>query len=241
GDRGHALVDAVAGRRGPAGTHAHREPARQPRWRGRRARRPGRDPRPRGADAPRRRHRARRGGRLGAMSERVLISTHDLPLAGRLRSGFEREGYRVELVTPDEEIGHEKEAVLLVLTGTGGREGPGRLHEQARARRHLPVFAVASEEALPPALRPGFDEVFARSVPVEDIGLVGRSVIERRRLRRLTGIVGETDAMQQVLERVVQIAPVRSTVLVTGESGTGKELVARGIHLLSPRRHKPFI
>ncbi len=175
------------------------------------------------------------------MSERVLISTHDLPLAGRLRSGFEREGYRVELVTPDEEIGHEKEAALLVLTGTRGREGPGRLHEQARARRHLPVFAVASEEALPPALRPGFDEVFARSVPVEDIVLVGRSVIERRRLRRLTGIVGETDAMQQVLERVVQIAPVRSTVLVTGESGTGKELVARGIHLLSPRRHKPFI
>jgi DNA-binding NtrC family response regulator len=44
-----------------------------------------------------------------------------------------------------------------------------------------------------------------------------------------------------VLERVVQIAPVDSTVLVTGESGTGKELVARGIHALSPRRHRPFI
>jgi transcriptional regulator with PAS, ATPase and Fis domain len=34
---------------------------------------------------------------------------------------------------------------------------------------------------------------------------------------------------------------VNATVLVTGESGTGKELVARGIHALSPRRHKPFI
>jgi DNA-binding NtrC family response regulator len=44
-----------------------------------------------------------------------------------------------------------------------------------------------------------------------------------------------------VLERVVQIAPVAATVLVTGESGTGKELVARGLHALSPRRHRPFI
>jgi transcriptional regulator with PAS, ATPase and Fis domain len=60
-------------------------------------------------------------------------------------------------------------------------------------------------------------------------------------LRRVTGIVGETDGMHQVLERVVQIAPVAATVLVTGESGTGKELVARGIHALSPRRHKAFI
>jgi transcriptional regulator with PAS, ATPase and Fis domain len=53
--------------------------------------------------------------------------------------------------------------------------------------------------------------------------------------------VGETDAMKEVLERVVQFAPVASTVLITGESGTGKELVARGIHHLSSRRHKPFI
>jgi len=53
--------------------------------------------------------------------------------------------------------------------------------------------------------------------------------------------VGETDAMKEALERVVQIAPVQATVLVTGESGTGKELVARGIHALSPRRHRPFI
>jgi DNA-binding NtrC family response regulator len=47
--------------------------------------------------------------------------------------------------------------------------------------------------------------------------------------------------MREVTERVVQIAPVNSTVLITGESGTGKERVARGIHALSPRRHKPFI
>ncbi|HEX2166097.1 MAG TPA: sigma-54 dependent transcriptional regulator, partial [Longimicrobiales bacterium] len=74
-----------------------------------------------------------------------------------------------------------------------------------------------------------------------DVVLVGRRLIDRGRLRRVTGIVGETDPMIETLERVVQIAPVSSTVLLTGESGTGKERVARGIHALSPRRHRPFI
>jgi len=65
--------------------------------------------------------------------------------------------------------------------------------------------------------------------------------VERRRLRALTGIAGESEPVREVLERILQIAPVSSTVLVTGESGTGKELVARGIHALSPRRHQRFI
>jgi len=71
--------------------------------------------------------------------------------------------------------------------------------------------------------------------------LLGRTLIERNRLQEVTGIKGETDAIREALERVVQIAPVQATVLVTGESGTGKELIARGIHALSPRKHKSFI
>ena len=169
----------------------------------------------------------------------VLISTHHLGRAGALRDEFSRAGYGTDLVTPDEEIRNEG-AVLLVLTGGLG-EGGGNLARQARERLKLPVFAIASGESLAPALRPGFDEVFTASTTAADVAAVGRSAIERRRLQRITGIVGETDAMREVLERVVQIAPVSSTVLVTGESGTGKELVARGIHGLSPRRHRAFI
>ena len=172
--------------------------------------------------------------------ERVLISTHDLQLAGKLREGFRKEGYGVDLVTATERLERDGDPSLLVLTG-GVEEGGGTLAEQARDVLKVPIIAVAEGDALRPALRPRFTDVFPRSAPPADIVLVGRSMIERRRLRRVTGIVGQTDAMHQVLERVVQIAPVHSTVLVTGESGTGKELVARGIHALSPRRHKPFI
>jgi len=172
--------------------------------------------------------------------ERILVSTHDLPLAGKLRAGFEREGYDVELVTPAEQLTRHDAAALLVLTG-GAEGGGGALADAARSVLRIPVLAVAAGNDVRPALRPGFDELFGRSTPAADIVLVGRGVVERRRLRRVTGIVGDTEAMHQVLERVVQIAPVGSTVLVTGESGTGKELVARGLHALSPRRHKAFI
>jgi transcriptional regulator with PAS, ATPase and Fis domain len=174
------------------------------------------------------------------MPELVLISTHDLPEAGALRDAFKDEGYATELVTPDERLSPASDAVLLVLTGVGKGDTSG-LARQARDTLEVPVFAVTSVDSLQPALRPGFDEVFERSASVADVVLVARHTIERRKLREITGIVGETDAIHQVLERVVQIAPVASTVLVTGESGTGKEMVARGIHALSPRRHKPFI
>jgi DNA-binding NtrC family response regulator len=168
----------------------------------------------------------------------VLISTHDLPRAGALREAFARAGYATELVTPDDVLS-PGQGVLLVLTG-GVQDGGGELARGAREKLEIPVFAVAGGEVLP-AVRPGFDEVFAHTISPSDVAAVGRTAIERRRLQRLTGIVGETDAIREALERVVQIAPVMATVLVTGESGTGKELVARGIHGLSPRRHKPFI
>ena len=54
------------------------------------------------------------------------------------------------------------------------------------------------------------------------------------------GIVGNDDAIQDVINIVRKIAPSNSTVLIQGESGTGKEVIARGIHRLSPRGARPF-
>ena len=54
-------------------------------------------------------------------------------------------------------------------------------------------------------------------------------------------IIGQCKAMQEVFRYIDKVAPSRATALLLGESGTGKELVARAIHLASPRQGKPFI
>jgi len=54
-------------------------------------------------------------------------------------------------------------------------------------------------------------------------------------------IIGESAALREVLEKVEQVAPMSSTVLLRGETGTGKELVAHAIHINSPREEKPFV
>jgi DNA-binding NtrC family response regulator len=173
------------------------------------------------------------------MRGRVLISTHDLPRAGAFRAGFEAEGYETDLVTPGERLKADGSAALLLLTDAVEPTEP--LARQAIEELHVPVFMIGAPVGTAPSRLSAFDEVFPTSASVDDVLLVGSRAVERMHLRSVTGIVGRTDAMRQVLERVVQIAPVDSTVLVTGESGTGKELVARGIHALSPRRHRPFI
>jgi len=55
------------------------------------------------------------------------------------------------------------------------------------------------------------------------------------------GIVGRSQALTRVLERLALVAPSEATVLVEGENGTGKELVARAIHLASRRAQKPWV
>jgi two-component system NtrC family response regulator len=56
----------------------------------------------------------------------------------------------------------------------------------------------------------------------------------------LDNMVGKSQPMMKVFEVVQQIAPTKSTVLITGDTGTGKELVAYAIHANSNRRHKLF-
>ncbi|HVS21363.1 MAG TPA: sigma-54 dependent transcriptional regulator [Pyrinomonadaceae bacterium] len=71
---------------------------------------------------------------------------------------------------------------------------------------------------------------------------------ERRSLRQAMSrevdrgaIVGRSDIMQEVFRLIEQVAPARSTILITGESGTGKELIAKALHEASPRAGRSFV
>ena len=62
-----------------------------------------------------------------------------------------------------------------------------------------------------------------------------------RHAHQFENIIGTSSAMLRVFDLVDTIAPTASTVLITGESGTGKELIARAIHVRSPRSERPFV
>ena len=78
---------------------------------------------------------------------------------------------------------------------------------------------------------------------LENKKLIDENVRLKKALENYTKIklIGTSIVFQRVLDQIQQVAPTRSTVLVTGESGTGKELIAEAIHTLSPRIGKPFV
>ncbi len=66
-----------------------------------------------------------------------------------------------------------------------------------------------------------------------------RALVDTLRLE--SELVGESPALKQIESQIRRVAATHATVLIRGESGSGKELVARAIHLSSPRRDGPFV
>lgn len=65
--------------------------------------------------------------------------------------------------------------------------------------------------------------------------------MDRESVKERFGIVGPSDALENVIDRARQVAKTDITVLLEGESGVGKELIAEVLHDLSPRRHEPIV
>jgi DNA-binding NtrC family response regulator len=170
----------------------------------------------------------------------------DLEAAVRLNAAFEAAGFDTSMVSAQDDV---KAAVLredpdLVLL-TGGLHEPAaaRLLALVRDGRVATLGLLEPTDAEPTAVtqRMGLTAAVAKPADGAETVALCRRLIERKQLQERTGILGDHPAIQEVLIKIEQMAPVSSTVLIEGESGTGKELVARAIHDLSPRRARPFI
>src|SRR6059036_3088520 len=181
------------------------------------------------------------------MPDRILITTDDLEHAVRINAGVEAAGFHTTLAhTLDEArqaLRRDPPPDCVVVTGGLHESGAAQLLTLARDRSVSTLGLVEETEpdAKGLARRLGLTGYLEKPADPAEVAATVRRLIERRKLQQHTGIIGESPAIQEVLVKIEQMAPVSATVLVEGESGTGKELVARAIHDLSPRRAKPFI
>ena len=176
----------------------------------------------------------------------VLITLADVEPAVRLNALLEAAGVTTSLVSAVDNLSAEIRRArpeLIVLTGNIADPSVRQVvRDQLWEGTAVIGLADVADPQLIERLRAiGFVDVYTKPVVTEDLVDAVKRVLERRRLAESTGLVGQSDAIREVLVRVEQMAPVSSTVLIQGESGTGKELVARAIHHLSPRRARPFI
>jgi DNA-binding NtrC family response regulator len=180
------------------------------------------------------------------MADRVLVTADDLEHAVRINAQLEASGFDTAMVTSFDdarEAVRTREPDCLVVTGALHEAGTARLLVAARERAVSTLGLVETTEPDPKDLAAaiGLTAYLEKPADAGDVVREVRRLVDRRRLQQRTGIIGESPAIQEVLVKIEQMAPVSSTVLVEGESGTGKELVAWAIHDLSPRRNKPFI
>lgn len=152
------------------------------------------------------------------------------------------------------------EAYDVVLTdlrlGTpDGMEVLRSIKEAQPASEVIVMTAYGTIESAVEAMRLGAFDYLQKPFSETELLLKVEKALERHKLRGqveafaqefrerygFDNIVGRSEAIRNLLSRVVRIAPTDVTVLITGESGTGKELIARAVHANSSRADKPFI
>ncbi|MEO2067968.1 MAG: sigma-54 dependent transcriptional regulator [Desulfurobacteriaceae bacterium] len=109
------------------------------------------------------------------------------------------------------------------------------------------ITAFASTETIKEAFELGVYDYIEKPFKLEDLRILIRNVKEKLELRKKVnedeslGLIGKSPSIERVRNTIRKIAPYDVNVLILGESGVGKEVVAKAIHLLSPRKTKPFI
>ncbi len=180
------------------------------------------------------------------MPSQILITMDDLETAVPLNAALESSGFSTSMFSSlDDARGavRRENPDLVILTGAVHESHAVQLAALARDAEisTLALLEPTDYESAERVGRLGVTETMMKPARPDEIVETARRLIERRRLQERTGIIGESAAIQEVLVKIEQMAPVSSTVLIQGESGTGKELVAKALHDLSPRRGKPFI
>jgi two-component system response regulator PilR (NtrC family) len=194
----------------------------------------------------------------------ILVCDDERSICEMLDIALRRDGHRVETVQSGQAAKNKIDGALydLIITDIkmptiDGIEVLRHAHRVSPDTSVILITAVDDYEAAVEAVKAGGASDYIRKSPglVDEIKLaINRSleklVLSKQNfaLRRdaatrnsLDNIIGSSAAMEKLKQTVRTVASTASTVLIHGESGTGKELVARAVHICSPRATQPFV
>src|SRR6476469_2645 len=192
----------------------------------------------------------------------VLIIDDEAAIRESLETLLELEGYSVEsAATADQGLSRIGERPFdlvlldLALPDRNGLELLAELHAHDPELSVIMITAYGTVENAVKAMQAGATNFVQKPWDNEKLLADVRIAVARRRaeeenvqLKRalkqrynFENIVGKSEGMLRIFDLVAQVAPSRSTILIQGESGTGKELIAKAIHMNSPRRDRPFV
>ncbi len=198
----------------------------------------------------------------GVAPASILIVDDESEIRESLQTLLELEGYRVDAAASGEDglariAGQPFDLVLLdlALPGKNGLEVLAEIRERDPQLAVIMITAYGTVEHAVNAMQAGAANFIQKPWENEKLLADVRAAIARRRIEEeniqlkralkqrynFQNIVGKSEPMLRILDLVGQVAPSRSTILIQGESGTGKELIAKAIHMSSPRKDRPFV
>ncbi len=197
-----------------------------------------------------------------AMAGSVLIIDDEAEIRESLQTLLELEGYEVETAATGQQglhrVGQRAFDLILLdlaLPDRNGLDILADLHSQDPGLSVIMITAYGTVENAVKAMQSGAANFVQKPWDNEKLLADVRAAIARHKaeeeniqLKRalkqrynFEHIIGKSEPMLKIFDLVAQVAPSRSTVLLQGESGTGKELIAKAIHLNSPRKDRPFV
>ena len=192
----------------------------------------------------------------------ILVIDDEAEIREGLELLLKTEGYQVSMADTGQSglarLGEHPYDLLLLDVSLPDRNGIELLKDIRRQNPNLPIVlitAYGSIEMARAAFKSGAMDYITKPWSNDELLAQVAQAVEAHRLREenvqlkralkqrfnFPNIIGKSEKMLTLFDLVAQVAPSRSTILISGESGTGKELIAKAIHSASTRADRAFV
>jgi len=193
---------------------------------------------------------------------KIFIVDDEQIVRDSLTHWFEEDGYQVESAVDAFDVLKDlrpgKYDIMLVdikMPKMSGLELLEKVKEIDPDCIVIIITAYASVPSAVQALKNGAFDYVTKPIDPDELSHLIQKAIKQKTLKEenialkkhidevysFEGLIGESTEMKKVFELIKIVAPQDTTVMIRGESGTGKELIARAIHMHSPRKYYPII